>query len=118
MKTTLLSLLMLLAISMAGYSQKSMETVRIKTSAHCEMCKDRLDEALKFTKGVKSASLDLKTKEMVVEYNPEKVSLDAIKSVISKTGYDADDVKRSLKAYAKLPKCCREGHGDGGSCSH
>lgn len=116
MKSKLFTLFLLLAMPLAGMSQKSTETARIKTSAHCELCKDRLDNAVKFTKGVKSASLDLKTKEMVVEYDPAKVSLESIRTVISKTGYNADEVERSFKAFAKLPKCCREGHG--ASCTH
>ena len=81
--------------------------VKIKTSAQCGMCKDRIEQAMAYEKGVKSAVLDLTTKELTVIYNVKKTSDAKIRLAISKIGYDADDVKADPEAYAKLPDCCK-----------
>lgn len=84
------------------------ETVKIKTSAQCGMCKDRIEEALAFEKGVKKSELDLDTKIVTVSYKPAKTSVDKIRKAITKVGYDADDVPSDKKAYSKLPACCKK----------
>lgn len=86
---------------------KETQEVKIKTSAQCEMCKDRIEKALNKSKGVVSSDLDLDTKEVTVVYEPDKIDIDKIKQIISKTGYNADDVPANKKAYNKLPKCCQ-----------
>jgi cation transport ATPase len=82
-------------------------TIKIKTSAECEMCKKRIEKEMAFIKGVKKADLDLATRVLTVTYLPKKTSAEAIKTAISKIGYDADDVKADNKAYKKLPECCQ-----------
>ena len=41
-------------------------------------------------------------------YYPIKTDLDKIKVLISKLGYDADDVKASPEGIAKLDGCCKK----------
>ncbi|RRB02723.1 heavy-metal-associated domain-containing protein [Larkinella rosea] len=85
--------------------------VKIKTSAICEMCKERIERNLAFEKGIKESNLDLKDKVVTVRYNPKKTDVNKIKATISKTGYDADEVMADEKGYAKLPSCCKKsGH--------
>ncbi|MFM2206317.1 MAG: hypothetical protein RL213_292 [Bacteroidota bacterium] len=84
------------------------DTVKIHTSAVCEMCKDFLEKDLMFEKGVRSVRLDLDSKDLTVVYDPEKSDPEKIRQRISKIGYDADTVKRNPKAYNRLPKCCRQ----------
>lgn len=88
---------------------KKTEEVTIKTSAQCDMCKERIEKALAFEKGVKKANLDLTTKEVTVTYSPKKITVEQIKKAIAGAGYDADNVMADEKAYAKLPKCCQKG---------
>jgi periplasmic mercuric ion binding protein len=88
--------------------QKKADTVMIKTSAVCGMCKDRIEGGLAFEKGVKSASLDVETKVATVIFNPAKTSPGQIRKVISKLGYDADTIPAIPAAYAKLPACCKK----------
>ena len=83
-------------------------TVKLKTSAKCEMCKERLERNLTLTKGVKEAFLNLDDKVMTVTYNPKKTDAAKIKTAISNTGYDADEVVADQKAHDKLPGCCRK----------
>lgn len=82
--------------------------VKIKTSAICEMCKARIERNLSFEKGVKEADLDVKSKVVTIKYNPGKTDVTKLKSVISKTGYDADEVVADEAGYNKLPSCCKK----------
>jgi copper chaperone CopZ len=97
----------LIAMSVAVKAQT--EKIEIKTSAICGMCKATIEKALAFEKGVQKASLDVKTKIATVEYNPEKTSPEKIRACIAHAGYNADDVVREEKAYAKLSDCCKDG---------
>ena len=88
---------------------KKTEEIKIKVSSQCNTCKETIEKALYFEKGVKSSNLDVKNKEVTVVYNPSKTTPDKIRLAISKAGYDADDVKADEVAYHKLPKCCQKG---------
>ena len=110
---------MLLALSViilsSAYSQENItannEEVKIKTSAVCEMCKERIEEEMSTIEGVSSSNLDVDTKILTVNFNPAKITADDIRKAITKIGYDADDMAASKKAYNKLPKCCKkDGH--------
>jgi len=85
------------------------DTLKIKTSAQCGDCKERIENKLNFTKGIKNAKLDLSTKIVTVIFDPSKIKSEEIKSVINKTGYDADEMPANEKTYNKLPKCCKKG---------
>lgn len=91
-------------------------TIEIKTSAECGMCKTRIEKALNLTKGVVSSSLNIPTRVVTVTYNPKKITPAKIRDIISRTGYDADDVKARPGAYKRLPECCRKNGMSGGSC--
>lgn len=99
------------SMNKAVFAQKKSgnETVKIKTTAECEECKERLEKVMAYEKGVKKSNLDLETKVLTVVFNPKKTTIETIKKVISDTGYDADDVPANNKAYNKLPECCRIG---------
>lgn len=83
--------------------------LKIKTSAICDMCKETLENALAFEKGIKKSNLDVTSKVITVVYNPKKTTPEKIRVAISKAGYDADDVKANPKAYNKLDDCCKKG---------
>ncbi|MCU0433124.1 MAG: heavy-metal-associated domain-containing protein [Bacteroidia bacterium] len=91
-------------------------SIEIKTSAECTMCKTRLEKALNLTKGVVESNLDLKTRIVTVKYLPNKITPAKIRDIISRTGYDADEVKARPGAYKRLPECCRKNGMSGGSC--
>ncbi len=85
------------------------ETVSIKTSAICGMCKDRLEKNIAFEKGVRTASLDDETKVLTIEYRKGKNDRERLKKAISLLGYDADDLPADQKAHDRLPACCQKG---------
>ncbi|WP_373515419.1 heavy-metal-associated domain-containing protein [Persicitalea sp.] len=107
MKTTLFSILFAFSMTL-GFAQSGEKEVKIKTSAICEMCKERLERNLGLSKGVKYANLDLKDKVMTVKYNPKKTDVASIKETIVNTGYDAGDAVADQKAHDKLPDCCQK----------
>jgi copper chaperone CopZ len=113
MKATLLTAFILFVFG-TSFGQKkatTTETIVIQTSAQCADCKERIENALNYTNGVKFAEMDLTTKKVTVKYATSKISAQAIKEVISKIGYDADELKAKKEAIEKLPKCCQpNGH--------
>ena len=107
--------LMIVAIVLIGntlYAQvkkvDKYSEIKIKTSAQCDMCKETIEKALAFEKGVKNSDLNVDTKVCTVKYDATKTTTDKIKIAISKAGYDADDVKADPKAYNKLSPCCKK----------
>jgi mercuric ion binding protein len=88
--------------------QEPPKTVKIKTSAICEMCKERIEKQLAFTKGVSESNLDLKDKVVTVTFNPKKTDTNKIKQTINDAGYDADETIANDKSYEKLPSCCKK----------
>lgn len=110
-KTTLLAITLMIAFSNQGIAKdkKKIEEVKIKTSAICGMCKERIESNIKFEKGVTFVELDNETKVATIKYRTKKTNPDKLRQAISKLGHDADDVMADKKAYAKLPACCKKG---------
>jgi mercuric ion binding protein len=109
MKNSLL-VLTLLFVSSFGFSQKpaaKMETVVIKTSAECDECKERIEGALNYTKGIKFAELDVNSRNLTVKFKNDVISLAEIKKQVSMLGYNADEVVADSTAFEKLPACCK-----------
>jgi copper chaperone CopZ len=108
MRKTVIFLSMMLLTAGLYAADGKFETIKIKTSSQCDMCKERIEEALAFEKGVKKAELDVETQMVTVTYKTSKTSPERIRKAISKVGYDADDVPADPKAYAKLDACCKK----------
>lgn len=115
-----LSFFLFAALSAAGLSARAQtgpaiaktatgtETVQFKTSAVCDMCKARLEKSMAYEKGVQSATLDVPTKVLTVNYRPDKTNVAALRTAVLKTGYDADDQTAEAHAYSRLPDCCKK----------
>ena len=74
---------------------------------NCGMCKQRVEKGAKALEGVKSATWDVKTKELRVQYDASIVSEEAIQEKVAGVGHDTEAVKASDKVYSSLPGCCR-----------
>jgi len=102
--------LMLFLFNTIVFAQKNdLAEIKIKTSAICGMCKETIENALAFEKGIKKSVLDVESKIVTVTYNPEKTTPEKIRLAISKAGYDADEIPANAKAYKKLDACCKKG---------
>ena len=88
---------------------KKTETIVIKTSTQCGMCKERVEKAMAYERGVTSSNLNVEEAEFTITYKPKKTSPEQLRLAISKLGYDADDVKANQKAHDNLPGCCQKG---------
>jgi len=89
--------------------EKKIDTVEIKTSAVCNMCKERLEHNMAFEKGVKSVELDNDTKVLIITYKTNKTNEEELKKAVTKIGYDADELMADQKAHDRLPACCQKG---------
>lgn len=93
---------------------KKNEKAVIKTTIHCDHCKvcetcgQLFDAEMLKIKGLKMYELDDKNMTFTVHYNGQKTNLEAIKTAITKLGYDADDMKADMAAYDKLDGCCKK----------
>jgi len=104
-------LLMLVFVGQLGFAQNTgskMSTVKIKTSALCDMCKDRIEKGLTLDKGIQESKLNVDNKIITVVFDPQKTTVEKIKKEIAAVGYDADNVKADASAYKKLPGCCKK----------
>ncbi|HPP36618.1 MAG TPA: copper chaperone CopZ [Clostridiales bacterium] len=54
----------------------------------CSHCENSVKKAVSALDGVDGVSVDLAGKKVCVEYDPEKVSIDAIAAAIEDQGYD------------------------------
>ena len=114
MKKLFLTTIVILTISIFGAKAQNLVTAEIKTSAQCEDCKERIETALSYETGVKKFNVDLETKILTVTFKDNKTDLAKIKQLISKVGYDADEIAANPEAYQKLPACCKK---SGTKCS-
>lgn len=110
MQKLMLSLLAVLLVNVlqAQEKNKNSETITIKTSAVCDMCKHTLEKTMAYEKGVKKADLNVESKIFTITYNPQKTNIEKIKNAINKAGYDADENPADPKAYENLHACCKK----------
>jgi mercuric ion binding protein len=114
MKKIITAVMAIVTLSLGTWAQQStstndgMETIKIKTSAVCEMCKETLEKAMAYEKGVTSSSLDVDSKILTVTYNPKKTTAEKIRLAVTKAGYDADAMPADTKAYSALDACCKK----------
>lgn len=122
-KNLMLSMLVLalvMLVSNTGFSQNSTsknKEIKIMTSAQCGMCKTRIENGLVYEAGIKNVSLDLESKILTVNYNPNKTNEAQIRTLVNNLGYDADNTNANAEAYAKLPACCKK-PAPGSKCTH
>ena len=83
------------------------EHAMISVPGLCEMCKERIEKAAKGVNGVLSASWDLNTGKLHLNFDPEKTDVDAVSKAVALVGYDTDKYKADKAVYDALPDCCK-----------
>lgn len=73
----------------------------------CGHSEKTISTALKEVKGVTNTMVDAKSKTAHVHFATADVKVESLEKALSAAGYDANEVKRSETAYAKLPDCCK-----------
>ena len=92
-------------------SQKSAPNLKIEEinipTAQCNMCVANIENALNEIDGILKYKVELETYRVKVKYNTDKLSLQSIEQLISKAGYQANNLSADVYAYNKLSMCCR-----------
>ena len=55
----------------------------------CGHCENAIEKAVKALPGVQSATVDLVTKTLIIEFDISKTTLDQIKATVDEEGYQA-----------------------------
>jgi len=98
--------LFLSSYTFAQADQKSNFTdTSFKVYGACEMCKDRIEDALKL-KGISKAIWDVDSKLLSIQFDAKRISLDKIENTIVAVGHDLDNKKAKDYIYQDLPDCC------------
>lgn len=90
-------------------------TGRFHVSGNCEMCKERIEHAALQLPSAIHANWDVKSNQLLVEFDSARVSQAAIQQKIAEAGHDNELFKASEEIYKSLPACChyhRSGKGD------
>jgi len=80
-------------------------TVSLRVSGACEMCKERIENALKI-RGVRSANWNVDSKMLTLVYSPTIISLLKVNKIIVEVGHDTELEKAKDAVYNELPECC------------
>jgi len=115
------------ALFILGYTSKGQvmaakpQWVTIKSAnLHCWECKEKLDNYLtiennaNFQNGMIKWSYNLISGEIKVNFLPDRVSVDDIRTAMNNAGFDADTTKAEELAYKKLPPACKYNSEGGG----
>ena len=75
---------------------KDIKTVVFTTNPemHCANCEKKIKENIRFEKGVKSITTNLKNKTVTIEYDAEKTNVQNIIKGFKKIKYEASEVKK------------------------
>jgi copper chaperone CopZ len=83
----------------------SQKTETFKVWGKCEMCKTRIEKAVK-TEGATAADWNMKTSMLTVTFDHSKTSVDILGKKLAAIGHDTEKYKATDEAYSKLPGCC------------
>lgn len=109
----ILTLLLFTAFSFVTFSKSQTETIVIKTTIYCDHCLKctscgaNIRGSIKSSGGIKKVKIDPAENTITVTYDPLKSSPEKIKKSVTSVGFDADDLKASAEAIAKLDGCCK-----------
>ncbi len=113
MKTVkmIFAVLLITAFGSAAFAQTTAKandknkTETFKVWGKCEMCKARIEKAVK-AEGATSADWNTKTAMLTVSYDPSTTNVDAMSKKLAAVGHDTEKYKAPDDVYSKLPGCC------------
>ena len=76
-------------------------------TAQCNMCVANIGNALNEVDGILKYKVELETDQVKIKYNTDIISLQGIEQLISKAGYQANNLPADVDAYNKLAMCCK-----------
>lgn len=93
--------LLLLSVGLSAQEK----TTTLKVSGNCDMCKERIENAVKELPSA-HGNWVAETQTLTVTFSEEKTSLDAIAKNIAKVGHDNELYKAKDSVYEDLASCC------------
>jgi hypothetical protein len=119
-----ISILFLLLICLAFESQaqeSKVQWITIKSAnLKCWECKERLDKYLiienksNMEGGIVQWKFFLLQGEIKLQYYPDRVTPDMIRTALNNAGFDADNELATEEAYKMLPQACKRANEGGG----
>ncbi len=95
-----------LMMSFLVFAQKTVTRETFWVNGNCGECKERIENSAKKS-GAKHATWSSDSHELVLEYNPAKVTTDAILKKIAEVGHSNEKYKTTDDVYNALPECCK-----------
>lgn len=90
-------------LSVTAVLAKDIRVVVFKVSQmHCEKCEKKVKDNMRFEKGLKDISTEVKTK--MVTYDAEKTNVKKLQAGFNKFSYEAEFVKETKKDDQKADK--------------
>ena len=84
-----------------------LESIISVPTIQCNMCEHNIHAALENVDGVTKLTIDPISKTTTVQYDSSLIKLENLESLISQSGYQANDVKPDSAAYKNLDLCCK-----------
>ena len=99
--------LSLLFLGTALYAQNKNAKASFQVDGVCMMCKTRIEKASIKSNGVKYANWNVKSHELKLIFDDEKISLKEIKQNIIAVGHDTKEMKAKDEIYNTIDPCCK-----------
>jgi mercuric ion binding protein len=123
MKKILTAIMLLLFLQKAQsqvMQQKAVWATISVPQMKCWTCKERLDNYLLQEKGpqgdagILKWTINMNTATIRIQYVPDRITLDYIRTSINNAGFDADSTKAEPDSYKMLPPICKRKEDGGG----
>lgn len=113
MKKTIITLAAALLCAVTAIA-KDIKTLTLTTTPqmHCEGCENKIKNALRFEKGVKSIDTDIPTQTVTVNYDADKTTESHLTEALAKAGYKATR-KPATKPMGKPTKKAKKHRSSG-----
>lgn len=108
MKTIFITILISLISTIGLGQEKKKKTTEInfKVDGICDMCKNRIEDALD-VKGIKFSEWNVDSHNCIVAYKPSLITEKEIHQLIADVGHDTDSTKATDSVYNKIHHCCK-----------
>jgi copper chaperone CopZ len=108
-------------VMMTSQSEAASKKGKFAASITCDGCKMKIEKGMKDVDGVNSTEVDVETKTVNVDYDPEVITLASLKENVANLGFEVSDVKEcstSDKECSTKDKseCSTKDKADAGSC--
>lgn len=105
--TLLVGALMILSLNSCALlkGNKNKVTTSFIVYGSCEMCKERIENALD-RKGIQTAYWSVEEQKVFVTYQSDVFSEEQLHNIMAMVGHDTEKVKSDNIVYQNLPGCC------------